>query len=235
MEDNKKPVKPREGTYHPFEQKMISDSKLPLTWRMKLDENYAVFRDNLKPGILVDYLTLSDDQKMQWNGMIDDYQRVDYLLTQVLPYGTKDLLNKFKEGLKATEQDHLIPYLPDSKRKRSVSEGDKEKVKKFKSEKSKGRSIYKSEQVKQDVKKLEGDKSKVVEELPIMIHINGCKYVKLMKHQEQLIINIREYITDNDGKLHPTKKGIMLSVKDWQSFKKEIKKVDQHLKQLKMA
>ena len=44
-----------------------------------------------------------------------------------------------------------------------------------------------------------------------MIHIQGQKYMKVMQRQQQPMVNIREYITDVDGKLHPTKKGILLS------------------------
>ena len=68
--------------------------------------------------------------------------------------------------------------------------------------------------------------------LPVMIQMNGQKYVKLMKHQDQVVVNLREYIKDCDGKLHPTKKGIILSLKDWQSLKKEMKTVNQLLQQL---
>ena len=41
---------------------------------------------------------------------------------------------------------------------------------------------------------------------------------------------MREYITDqSSGKLHPTKKGIILSLKVWHSLKKEMKTVNQLL------
>ena len=66
-----------------------------------------------------------------------------------------------------------------------------------------------------------------------MIQMNGQKHVKLMKHQYQVVVNMREYITDqSSGKLHPTKNGIILSLKDWQSFKKEMKSVNQLFQQL---
>ena len=72
-----------------------------------------------------------------------------------------------------------------------------------------------------------------LEDLPVMIQMNGQKYAKLMKHQDQVVVNVREYITDlSSGKLHPTKKGIILSLKDWQSLKKEMKTVTQLLQQL---
>ena len=50
-----------------------------------------------------------------------------------------------------------------------------------------------------------------------------------------MMVNLREYIKDFDGKLHPTKKGIMLSMKDWQCFKKEMKYLDKLLKVLKIS
>ena len=69
--------------------------------------------------------------------------------------------------------------------------------------------------------------------LPVMIQMNGQKYVKLMKHQDQVVVNMRIYITyQSSGKLHPIKKGIILSLKDWQSLKKEVKTVNQLLQQL---
>lgn len=210
MEDNKTPVKPRQGG--------ALNQRIPLVWRMKLNENYAVFRDKLKPVGLTDYLLLTDKQKTDLNGMMDDHQRTDYLLKQVLRCGTKDQLIRFKEGLKATEQSHLIQYLPTNGCKRFISQGGQEEVKKKRAHLKK-RCVSKGE----------------VEELPIMVHINGTKYAKIMKQQEELMVNIREYITDCDGKLHPTKKGFLLSMKDWQSFKNGVQNVDQHLKQLKIA
>ena len=72
-----------------------------------------------------------------------------------------------------------------------------------------------------------------LEDLPVMIQMNRQKYVNLMKHQDQVAVNVREYITDlSSGKLHPTKKGIILALKDWQSLKKEMKTVTQLLQQL---
>ena len=169
-----------------------------------------ILRDNLKPSPLMKFLALSSDQQKTLDSMVDEHQRTDYLLKQVLPNGSKGLLDMFKEGLKATDQSHLIAYLPEPKRK--MSEREKE-VKRSRSDKEEP----------------EGG------ELPIMVHINELKYVKVMKHREQLMVNLREYIKDCDGKLHPTKKGIMLSMKDWQSFKKEMKYLDKLLKVLKIS
>ena len=72
-----------------------------------------------------------------------------------------------------------------------------------------------------------------LDDLPVMIQMNGQQYVKLIKHQNLVVVNMREYITDQSpGKLHPTKKGIILSMKEWQSLKKEMKTVNQLLQQL---
>ena len=58
------------------------------------------------------------------------------------------------------------------------------------------------------------------DKLPLMIHVNGHKFVKLMQQQNTPIINLREFITATDGKLYPTKKGILLSLEDWQKLMK---------------
>ena len=89
-----------------------------------------------------------------------------------------------------------------------------------------------SETMVSELKRCKSEPSKPIT-LPVMIQINGQKYVKLMKLQDQVVVNLREYITDlSTGKLHPTKKGIILSLKDWQSLKKEMKTVNQLLQQL---
>ena len=201
-----KPIRQRPSA---SEQMMLPDPKQVLRWQDILDTNYVILRDNLKPSPLVKFLALSSDQQKTLDGMVDEHQRTDYLLKQVLPYGSKGLLNQFKEGLKATDQSHLIAYLPEPKRK----------------------------MWRKEVKRSRSDKEESSEggELPMMVHINELKYVKLMKHREQLMVNLREYIKDCDGKLHPTKKGIMLSMKDWQSLKKEMKYLDKLLKVLKIS
>ena len=70
-----------------------------------------------------------------------------------------------------------------------------------------------SESVVSDLKPCTSEPPKpiILEDLPVMMQMNGQKYVKLMKHQGQVVVNVREYITDlYTGKLHPTKKGIIL-------------------------
>ena len=73
-----------------------------------------------------------------------------------------------------------------------------------------------------------------LEDLPIMRPLNGRRYAKLLKHKNNLVVTIREFVTDeSSGELHPTTKGIMLTFKNWQSFKKKMKKVIPVLKQWK--
>ena len=69
-----------------------------------------------------------------------------------------------------------------------------------------------SETMVSELKRCKSEPSRPItlEDLPVMIQINGQKYVKLMKHHDQVVVNLREYITDlSTGKLHPTRKGIM--------------------------
>ena len=89
----------------------------------------------------------------------------------------------------------------------------------------------KRQEVTSRKRKAEEQLTKQRKEDDSMIHIQGQKYMKVMQRQQQPMVNIREYITDVDGKLHPTKKGILLSEKDWKSFKKQTKSVDKLLKQ----
>ena len=80
--------------------------------------------------------------------------------------------------------------------------------------------------------KSEPPKPITLDDLPLMIQMNGQKFVNLMKHQDQVVVNVRESITDlSTGKLQPTKKRIILSLKDWQSSM-EMKTVNQLLQQL---
>ena len=74
-------------------------------------------------------------------------------------------------------------------------------------------------------------KNYLAEELPIMIHVNGQKYVKLVKQQKETRVNIREYKTDHTGKMYPTKKkGILLSLDDWHA----LMKIDDVVQQMKL-
>ena len=68
------------------------------------------------------------------------------------------------------------------------------------------------------------------DESSTMVHINGQKYIKVMNHHCLPMVNIRQYKTDVEGTLHPTKKGILLSSEDWKSLKKQTKTVDKLLK-----
>ena len=109
----------------------------------------------------------------------------------MLANGPKSWVEDFKTGLKLTGQEHLISFVPGEqgvKRPLSVDSGIKE------------------------------PRNVPADDCPVMIHVNGHKYLKLMQVREKPVINLREYITDTDGKLHPTKKGILLSLDDWQAL-----------------
>ena len=98
-----------------------------------------------------------------------------------------------RSALKPIQQKLSVSYMKPLRQKRSASETMVSELKRCKSE---------------------PPKPITLEDLPVMIQMNGQKYVKLMKHQDQVVVNVREYITDlSSGKLHPTKKGIILSLK----------------------
>ena len=170
-----------------------SMSTVPDTWRRTLDENYSIFRDNLvQPRKVAEHIPITKGIKKEMDDMLDDHQRTDHLVKRVLPNGPKSWMDDFKTALKLTGQEHLIPYVPGDqgvKRSLSVDSGIKE------------------------------PNNVPADDCPVMIHVNGHKYLKLMQVREKPVINLREYIIDMDGKLHPTKKGILLSLDDWQALK----------------
>ena len=55
-----------------------------------------------------------------------------------------------------------------------------------------------SETMVSELKRCKSEPPKFItlEDLPVMIQMNGQKYGKLMKHQDQVVVNVREYITD---------------------------------------
>ena len=193
-------VKPKGRIYKPKRAKKQvtfdeqSMSTIPDTWRRTFDENYSVFRNNLvQPRKVIEHMSFSEEMKQEMDGMMDDNQRTDHLIKRVLSNGPKSLVEDFKTGLKLTGQEQLIPYVPGDqglKRSLSVDSGIKE------------------------------SRNVPADDCQIMIHVNGHKYLKLMKHHEKPVINLRQYIIDMEGKLHPTKKGILLSLEDWQALVK---------------
>ncbi len=193
-------VKPKGIIYKPkskrakkqlsFEEQSMST--IPDTWRRTLDDNFSVFRDNLLAEKVIEHMPFTDEQRNDMNAMVSNHQRTDYILKRVLPNGPKSLVEDFKNGLKLTSQEFLIPFTP----------GDGKGVK---------RSLSVDSGVSCNVP---------ADDIPVMIHVNGHKYLKLMQHHDKTIINLREYITDLEGKLHPTKKGILLSLEDWQALVK---------------
>ena len=185
-------VKPKGVIYKPkrakkklaFEEQSMST--IPDTWKRTLSENYIVFRDNLEAEKVMAHMPFTDEQKRDMDTMVDNHQRTDYLMKSVLPKGPKSLVEDFKNGLKLSGQEHLIPYTPGG-----------------------GKGVKRA---------LSIDSGVPTEEFPVMVHVNGQTYLKLMQHRDKIIINLREYITDMEGKLHPTKKGILLSLEDWQAL-----------------
>ena len=165
-------------------------STIPETWKRPSGEDYMVLRDNLQPRKVMEHLPLSDKQKSELDNMRDDHARTDHLIMHVLPNAPESMVDDFKNGLKLTGQENLIPYTTDGgkgvKRPLSVDSGLPNSV--------------------------------PMDDFPCMVHVNDNKYMKLMQYRDKTIINLREYITDMDGKLHPTKKGILLSLEDWQAL-----------------
>ncbi len=169
----------------------LSKSDLPTTWRETFHKNYAVFRDHLKPRKVIEHMSFSDVQKNEIKNMLDDHQRTDHLIMRILSNGCKTLVEDFKNALKLSGQEDLVQYAPGNRGlKRQISQDSGCKR----------------------VRNVPAD------DAPLMMHVNGQKYVKLIHQHDKPIINIREYITDVDGKLHPTKKGILLTLEDWESL-----------------
>ena len=188
-----------------FEEQSMSDvpttwrstcdgqSKIPAAWRKTLNKNYIIFRDTLKPQKVIEHMSFSDEHKNKLKDMLTDHQRSDYFMKCVLPKGSKSLLADFKNALKLSGQEQLIQYTP--------------------GERGLKRAISNDSGVKSEPNTSTGD-----DDVPLMTHVNGQKYIKLMQQNDKPIINLRAYITDTDGKLHPTKKGILLTPEDWESL-----------------
>ena len=62
------------------------------------------------------------------------------------------------------------------------------------------------------------------------IYIGNRKYIKLSTYKKKPYVNIREYITTAQGKLYPTKKGILLKPEEWKQLHTIVKQVNQRLK-----
>lgn len=54
--------------------------------------------------------------------------------------------------------------------------------------------------------------------------------MKLTEFKGKWYINIREYYMGNDGDLKPGKKGIMLTMEQWQKFRGSIDEIDEAIK-----
>lgn len=58
------------------------------------------------------------------------------------------------------------------------------------------------------------------------ISIGDNKVVKLSYYRRQPYINIREYVISQDGSFIPTKKGILLTLTEWETLKKVAANID---------
>ncbi|KAJ8922985.1 hypothetical protein NQ315_001533 [Exocentrus adspersus] len=56
------------------------------------------------------------------------------------------------------------------------------------------------------------------------------RFVKLSEFKGKWYVNIREFYNDDGGALKPTKKGIMLTMEQWQKFKGTIDEIDEAIK-----
>ena len=62
-------------------------------------------------------------------------------------------------------------------------------------------------------------------------NITGKRKVKIQKFKGKKRVDIREYYQGDSGDMLPGKKGISLSMEEYQSLKKLIKSIDKHLKE----
>lgn len=64
-----------------------------------------------------------------------------------------------------------------------------------------------------------------------LIPIGNKKYITIRKYGGKPNINIRDYTSDDCGKLYSTKRGIMLSVEEWIQLKDSCSIVDNFLQE----
>ncbi|CAH1116443.1 unnamed protein product [Phaedon cochleariae] len=57
------------------------------------------------------------------------------------------------------------------------------------------------------------------------------RFVKLTEFKNKWYIDVREYYTNNDGDMKPGRKGIMLTMDQWQKFKDCIGEIDDAIKE----
>lgn len=74
--------------------------------------------------------------------------------------------------------------------------------------------------------------NEVVKREKVFIPLGGGKGVTICRYKQKLYVNIRNYSADKDGRLKSTKRGILLTLDEWKKLKKNMKQVDQDLKQL---
>lgn len=64
-----------------------------------------------------------------------------------------------------------------------------------------------------------------------MIALSAKRFVNVRMFKGKYLIDIREYWTDDDGERKPGKKGISLSVEQWEKLKNAIPEIDSKIAQ----
>lgn len=64
-----------------------------------------------------------------------------------------------------------------------------------------------------------------------MIPLSAKRFVNVRAFKGKVLVDIREYYTDDAGERKPGKKGISLSVDQWESLKEAIPNIDAKIEQ----
>ena len=64
-----------------------------------------------------------------------------------------------------------------------------------------------------------------------LVALGNDKYISVRKQGSELFVNMRQYRCDAHGRLLTTKRGMMLTMKEWAQLKANIKQVEKILKQ----
>ncbi|NXI54540.1 TCP4 polymerase, partial [Chloroceryle aenea] len=65
-----------------------------------------------------------------------------------------------------------------------------------------------------------------------MFQIGKMRYVRVCSFKGNALVDIREFYTDKDGDLKPGRKGIALSLEQWNQLKEIIPEIDAAVKKL---
>lgn len=62
------------------------------------------------------------------------------------------------------------------------------------------------------------------------VELSDYKKVTINKFKNNYYVDIREYYRDNDGEMKPGRKGISLSIDQWETLTDNIKEINQEIK-----